>query len=149
MASTLRGRLDRTFKQLIFEAIAGIAAIIALFFFSLAAYGSVRASYGAVVAALVLGGAYAALALAALIWLFIWLRLSRQQEEATQGAAGAAQLLQDPLVVSTGLEILRAVGFRRASTLGAVLLAGVLIATSKRNPKFNPSQSGSKGGSAR
>jgi hypothetical protein len=149
MASTLRGRLDRTFKQLIFEAMAGIAAVIALFFFTLAAYDFVGEKYGAIVASLVLGGAYVMLALAALIWLLIWLRLSRQKEESNHDAAGAARLLQDPFVVSTGLEILRAIGFRRASTLGAVLLAGVLIATSKINPKLNPSQSGSKGGSVR
>jgi hypothetical protein len=135
MASTLRGRLDRTFKQLIFETIAGIAAVIALFFFSLAAHNFVSEKYGAIIASLVLGGAYAVLALAALIWLRIWLRLSREKEETSQQPAGAAQLLQDPFVVSTGLEILKAIGFRKASTIGAVLLAGVLIATSKIKQK--------------
>jgi hypothetical protein len=135
MASTLRGRLDRTFKQLIFETIAGIAAVIALFFFSLAAHHFVSEKYGAIAASLVLGGAYAVLAVTALIWLRIWLRLSREKEETSQQPVGAAQLLQDPLVVSTGLEILKAIGFRKVSTIGAALLAGVLIATSKSKQK--------------
>jgi hypothetical protein len=147
MPSTLRGRLDRTFKLLICEALVGAASAVALFFFSLAAYDFLSEKYSAMVAALVLGGAYMVLALAALIWLLIWLRLARRREEATRIAAGgAAQLLQDPVVVSTGLEVLRALGSRKATPIAAVVLAGVLIAASRFNAKSKPSQSGSKTG---
>jgi hypothetical protein len=58
MPSTLRGRLDRTFKLLICEALVGAASAVALFFFSLAAYDFLSEKYSAMVAALVLGGAY-------------------------------------------------------------------------------------------
>ena len=142
MTSLLRGRLDRTFKHLMCETIAGAAAAIALFFFSLAAYGFISERYNAIVASLVLGGAYLVLALVALIWL----RVIRQKEAKQDDAAvSAAQLLQDPMIVSTGLEILRALGSRKAAPL-AVLVAGVLIGLSRFNPKSKSSQSGSKAG---
>lgn len=140
MASTLRGRLDRTFKHLLCETIAIAAAVIALFFFSLAAYALISERYNAIVASLVLGAAYLIVTLAALLWL----RLLRRREANRDAAAavGAAQLLQDPMIVSTGLEVLRLLGSRKAAPL-AVLLAGVLIAASRFNPKSKPSQSGS------
>jgi len=140
MASTLRGRLDRTFKHLLCETIAIAAAVIALFFFSLAAYALIGERYNAIVASLVLGAAYLIVTLAALLWL----RLLRRREANRDAAAavGAAQLLQDPMIVSTGLEVLKLLGSRKAAPL-AVLFAGVLIAMSRFNPKSKPSQSGS------
>ena len=133
MASTLRGRLDRTFKHLLCETIAIAAAVIALFFFSLAAYALISERYNAIVASLVLGAAYLIVTLAALL---------RRKEANRDAAVGAAQLLQDPMIVSTGLEVLRLLGSRKAAPL-AVLLAGVLIAASRFDPKSKPSQSGS------
>ena len=140
MASTLRGRLDRTFKHLLCETIAIAAAVIALFFFSLAAYALISERYNAIVASLVLGAAYLIVTLAALLWL----RLLRRREANRDAAAavGTAQLLQDPMIVSTGLEVLKLLGSRKAAPL-AVLLAGVLIAVSRFNPKSKPSLSGS------
>ena len=140
MASTLRGRLDRTFKHLLCETIAIAAAVIAWFFFSLAAYALISERYNAIFASLVLGAAYLIVTLAALLWL----RLLRRREANRDAAAavGAAQLLQDPMIVSTGLEVLKLLGSRKAAPL-AVLLAGVLIAMSRFNPKSKPSQSGS------
>ena len=140
MASTLRGRLDRTFKHLLCETIAVGAAVIALFFVSLAAYALISERYNAIVASLVLGAAYLIVTLAALLWL----RLLRRREANRDAAAavGAAQLLQDPMIVSTGLEVLKLLGSRKAAPL-AVLFAGVLIAMSRFNPKSKPSQSGS------
>ena len=133
MASTLRGRLDRTFKHLLCETIAVAAAVIALFFVSLAAYALISERYNAIVASLVLGAAYLIVTLAALL---------RRKEANRDAAVGAAQLLQDPMIVSTGLEVLRLLGSRKAAPL-AVLLAGVLIAASRFDPKSKPSQSGS------
>jgi hypothetical protein len=148
MALTLRGKLDRTFKQLICLAMVAVAGAIAVFFFSLAAFTSISESHNAVVASLVLGGAYLVLAAVTLIWMLIWLRLARRkQEEANQAAAlGAAQLWQDPIVVSTGLQVLRALGSRRASPLVAALLTGVIIAASRISSKSKRAQSNSKPG---
>ena len=111
MPSSLRGRLDRTFKHLVCETIAGAAAAIALFFFSLAAYALISERYNPVIASLVLGGAYLVVALAAMVWL----RISKREEADQDAAAGAAQLLQDPIIVSAGLEALRALGSRKAA----------------------------------
>jgi arginine exporter protein ArgO len=141
MASILRGRLDRTFKHLMCETIAGAAAAIALFFFSMAAYALISERYSPVIASLVLGGAYAVVALAAMVWL----RILRREEANQDAAASTAQLLQDPLILSAGLEALRAVGSRKAAPL-ALLLAGVVIAVSRLSPRSKPSQSGSKTG---
>jgi hypothetical protein len=117
-----------------------------LFFFSLAAFAFMSERYNTIIAALVLGGAYLILALAAWIWLAI-VRQRERREAADQGAAvGAAGLLQDPIVVSTGLELLRALGSRKAAPLVAVLLAGGLIAASRFSSKSKPSRSGSNDG---
>jgi arginine exporter protein ArgO len=143
MANSLIGRLDRTFRQLLVETIAGAAAAVALFFFSLAAFDLISQRYNAIVASMVLGGVYLILALAALIWA----RSVSKREEAGQNApVGAAQLLQDPVVISTGLEILRALGSRRATPFAALLLVGVLVA-SRFNSKQKSSGSGSEAGS--
>ena len=139
-----RERLDRTLKQLTIAAMAIAAAAIALCFFSLAAFVFMSERYNAIVASVVLGGVYLVLALAALVWL----RLVRSKEEASGAAAvGAAQLWQNPIVVSTGLEVLRALGPRKVAPLAAVALAGVVLAASRTNPKSKPSRSGSKTGS--
>src|SRR5215469_15187047 len=100
-ASLLRGRLDRT---LTYEIIAGAAAAIASFFFSLAAYTFLSERYNAIAASLVLAGAYVVLSLAALAWL----RLIRQKVANQDAAASPAQLLQDPMIMSADLEVLRA-----------------------------------------
>ena len=139
-----RGRLDRTLKQLTIAAMAIAAAAIALCVFSLAAFVFISEKYNAIVASGVLGGVYLVLALAALVWL----RLVRSKEEASQAAAaGTAQLWQNSIVVSTGLEVLRALGPRKVAPLAAVVLAGVVLAASRTNPKSKPSRSGSKAGS--
>ena len=144
MALTWRGRLDRTLRQLTFATMAIAAAAIALGFFSLAAFVFINERYDVIVASLVLGGVYLVLALAALICL----RLVRSKQEPSPAApVGAAQLLQNPILVSTGLEVLRAIGPRKVAPLAAVVLAGVLFAASRINPKSKPSGSGSKAGS--
>ena len=100
-----RGRLDRTLKQLTIATMAIAAAAIALCFFSLAAFVFMSEKYNAIVASVVLGGVYLVLALTALIGL----RLVGSKQEASPAAAvGAAQLWQNPVLVSTGLEIGRA-----------------------------------------
>jgi len=120
------------------------AAAIALCFFSLAAFVFISERYNVIVASLVLGGVYLVLALAALICL----RLLRPKEEASPAAAlGAAQMWQHPIVVSTGLEVLRTLGPRKLAPLAALVLAGVLLSASRNNPKSRPSRPGSKAGS--
>ena len=138
-----RGRLDRTLKQLTIATMAIAAAAIALCFFSLAAFVFMSERYNAIVASVVLGGVYLVLALAALVWL----RLVRSKEEESRVAAvGAAQLWQNPIVVSTGLEVLKALGPRKVAPLAAVVLAGWAFAASRTNPRSKPSRSGSKTG---
>jgi hypothetical protein len=144
MALTIRGKLDRTFKLLICLTLGAIAAAIALFFLSLAAFTSISETHSVVVASLVLGGLYSAVAAAILLWLLIWLRLARRKEEAKQAAAGAAPLWQDPIIVATGLQVLRALGSRKTSPLIMALLAGVLIAASRFNSMSKRSQSDAK-----
>ena len=147
MALALRDRLDRTLKQLTCATIAVAAAVVALFFFSLAAFVFMSERYGTVIAALVLGGAYLVPALAALIWLGTLRRKQRKEAEIQAAAAvSPAGLLQDPMVVSTGLELLRALGSRKAAPLVAALLAGGLIAASRFSSKSKPSRSGSNDG---
>ena len=64
-------RVDRVFKSMIFAAAAGASAIAALFFFSLAAFLLLQVWYGTLWASVIMGVAYALIALAALITILV------------------------------------------------------------------------------
>jgi uncharacterized membrane protein len=100
-----------------------LALVIAAGFLFAAAFVVVSEHYGPLVACLVLTGIF--LLFAVIAGIIYAVRKHQDQERARQRRAKAAQLLADPLVVTTGLQVVRAIGLKRLIPLLAV--GGVAI----------------------
>lgn len=113
-------------------AIAGFALFIALSFLCAAAFIAVMDVYGLVYACL--AGA-AVFLLAALIVIAVYAGLKRQAEAraAARAKSAAHSLLADPMLLTAGLQIVRAVGFKRLIPILAVggLALGLLAGRSQ------------------
>jgi xanthine/uracil permease len=129
-------RVDRAFKSMIFAAAAGAAAIASLFFFSLAAFLLLQVWYGTLWASVVMGAVYALIALAALIAILI---VGRKQKPAPQ-TPPPKPLWQDPLVLSSALQLVRSMRPRTLLTLAAVgaFVAGLVLTGQKNKPTDPP-----------
>ncbi len=125
-------RVDRIFKSMIFAAAAGAAAIAALFFFSLAAFLLLRLWYGTMWASVVMGVVYALIALAALIAIL----LLGGKTAAPQAPPPPKPVWQDPLVVSSALQLVKSMQPRTLLTLAAVgaFVAGLMLTGQKNKP---------------
>jgi hypothetical protein len=128
----LTSRFDRTLKSMIYAAAAAAAAVVALFFFSLAAFLLLRDGYGTKWAALVMGAVYAALALIALVVVLLLGRIKGPPP----AAARSPPVWQDPIVITSALQVARSLGPRTLITLAAVgaFVAGILLTGSKSKP---------------
>ena len=132
MSNLLRevtGRFDRTLKSMIYAAAAGAAAIASLFFLTLAAFLLLQVQYGTMYAALIMGAAYAVLAFAA----FAVVLILGRKKPPPAGAPKTPAWWQDPIVITSALQVARSLGPRTIITLAAVgaLAAGFLLTSSK------------------
>ena len=108
--------------------VAAIAFPIALIFFLIAAYVWLSARYDSVIAGLIIGGAFLALALIAVLAAVIarWRNIERARFELEVRKSASPGLL-DPKLMAMGYQIGQAIGWRKVVSLGAVgLLAAVL-----------------------
>jgi hypothetical protein len=127
-------RVDRVFKSMIFAAAAGASAIAALFFFSLAAFLLLQVWYGTLWASVIMGGAYALIALVALIAVLV---LGRRKKPTPQTRQPPSKpVWQDPLVVSSVLQLVKTMRPRTLLTLAAVgaFVAGLVLTGPKNKP---------------
>ena len=123
------GRFDRTLKSMIYAAAAAAAGVASLFFFSLAAFLMLQACYGTARASLIMGAAYAVLALAA----FVVCILGRKKAPPPAATPKQPVWWQDPVVITSALQVARGLGPRTIIMVAAVgaLAAGILLAGSK------------------
>ena len=108
--------------------VAAIAFPIALIFFLIAAYVCLSARYDSVIAGLIIGGAFLALALVAVLAAVIARRrnVERARFELEVRKSASPGLL-DPKLMAMGYQIGQTIGWRKVASLGAVgLLAAVL-----------------------
>jgi MFS family permease len=121
------GRIDRVFRSMIFAAAAGAAAIAALFFFSLAAFLLLQLWYGTLWASVIMGIVYAVIALAALTIILV---LGRKKP--APQAPPSKPLWQDPVVLTSALQLARSMRPRTLIALAAVgFVAGLMLTGSK------------------
>jgi len=127
-------RVDRVFKSIIFAAAAGAAAIASVFFFSLAAFLLLQVWYGTLWASVVMGIVYALIALAALIAVLVLGR--KKPSKPTPQAPPPKPLWQDPLVVSSALQLVKSMRPRTLLTIAAVgaFVAGLVLTGQKNKP---------------
>lgn len=107
-----------------------VAALVALFFFSLAAFIGIMDSQGVVTACVSLGVFYAVVTVAVLIAAMVF-RNRRVAEPPPPPAA--ANWWADPAIIATGVELVRIVGIRRIVPAVAVGIA--LLAALQKRPK--------------
>jgi hypothetical protein len=130
----LASRFDRTLKSMVYAAAAAAAGVAALFFFSLAAFLLLQQNYGTMRASLVMGVAYAVLALIATA---VVLALGRKPTPAPPAPPPRAPAWwQDPIVITSALQVARSLGPRSLITLAAVgaFVAGILLTSPKDKP---------------
>ena len=110
---------------LISAVIAAAAAMVAVIFLLVAAFVWLADVYDALTAGIVLGCAFALIALIALIACLLTRR--RNMERARLELAARRSTWFDPKLVAMGLQIGQAIGWRRLASLGAlaVLAAGL------------------------
>ncbi len=128
-------RVDRVFKSIIFAAAAAAAAIAALFFFSLAAFLLLQVWYGTLWASVIMGIAYALIALGSLVTVLV---LGRKKP--APQAPPSKPLWQDPVVLSSAFQLARTMRPRTLITLAAVgaFVAGLMLTGQKNKPTDPP-----------
>jgi hypothetical protein len=123
----LKHKIDLTVKTTACGAAAFAAVLVAVGFLCAAAFLWVAQGYGAIAAALVLAGAFALLALVAVL---IALLLRRHEPPPPPPSA----LWNDPAMLATALDIVRTFGRGRttAAVLVSAFLGGMLLSHSSR-----------------
>jgi hypothetical protein len=121
----IRHKIDLACKTAAFGVAASAAALVAGGFFCAASFMWIQQAYGAIIACLVLGGAFLLLAVIALIVLILYRR------RAPPPRAQAAWW-NDPAILATALEISRAFGGRRMTSMALVsaFVVGLLLGRS-------------------
>ncbi|MBY6241958.1 phage holin family protein [Methylosinus sp. Sm6] len=130
------------------DAAAILSAAVALFFFTYGAFVLADRQFGTVVASLLLGAFYLALAAA----LYVWSRRLAQQPVgaprsddtgklllAATAGGGRPDWLVAPVVIAAGIEILRRVGARRL--IPAFALSAVAVAAAQTTMRSRPGSS--------
>ncbi len=114
----VKGAVASTLQQASLISVVALALVVAAGFLCAAAFVLVLESYGPVVACLVLAGIFILIAVVA----GVTYALRKRQIEARirRQRARAAQLLADPLVLTTGLQIARSIGLKRLIPLIAI-----------------------------
>src|SRR5947209_6364921 len=99
--------------------IAGVSLAAALAFFSIAAFVSLASRYGGAAAGVILGGGFLLIAMIAAVAGLIARRRNIERARLELAARRSASWL-DPKLMAIGIEVGRALGWRRIVTLAAV-----------------------------
>jgi hypothetical protein len=132
----LKTKVAATAKEFACIAAATSAGIVALFFLCFALFIWLRHTYGTITACLVLAGVFIVLAAATLVIGWISRRRSLTRLEHRQHSS--PQWWTDPVVISTVLAVVRALGARRVAVplfIGGIL--GSLISNPARRAQSN------------
>jgi hypothetical protein len=135
--ANLKHKIDLALKSTIGGIVALAATVIALGFFCAALFMWLEERYGAITAALVLGGAFTFIALVAVIVILIMRRRAPPPPPPRKSAWWA-----DPALLATALDITKALGRRRITTavlVGAFVL-GILLNRPPRNREETPDE---------
>ncbi len=141
----VKAKLDAAVKSAAFGAIAGVACTIVLAFLCAALFVFVEDHYGTIIACLVLAGLFLLLAIVAVVGLLLVQRRERQRAARRAREAAASAVWRDPAIVSMGLQIGKALGFKRAApivVLGAFVVGLILSRTFGSRPSGEPEADG-------
>ncbi len=139
-------KVNRTVKAMVLASAAGAAGVAALFFFTLGAFLWLSGVYDTTTASLAVGGAYAVVAIGAAVAIAVMRRRQARARAAEQKAA--PQWWSDPMVLTTGVEVLRVLGRGKtlplalAAVVAGFALSGALSSRQSR-PASRPKPNGS------
>lgn len=114
----VKGTVSSTLRQASLISVVALALLIAVGFLCAAAFVVVLENYGPVMACLVLAGIFILVAIIAGVIYGIGKR--QMEARARERRARATHLLADPLVLTTGLQLARAIGLKRLIPLLAI-----------------------------
>jgi hypothetical protein len=125
LIADIKHKIDLAWKTTAFGVAAIAAALVAGGFFFAASFMWIRQAYGAIIACLALGGAFVVLAVIALI---VLISLRRR----VPPPRAQAEWWNDPAILATALEIRRALGGRRMTSMALVsaFVVGLLLSRS-------------------
>ncbi len=128
-------------QQVVLTAVLAVALLIAVAFLFAAAFVFVAHAYGGLIACLAAAGLFFVIAIIVGIWHAV--RKHQMQARARERAnARARNLLTDPAVLTTSLQVARALGAKRLIPLLAVsgLALGVLMSRSASRDQATPAE---------
>ena len=126
----VRHKIDVALKTTAGALVALAAVVIALGFFCAAAFLWIEVRYGAVEAALILGGAFVVIALIALVAVVLV-----QRRKPPPPPPSARPLWTDPALLAAALDVGRTLGRRRGVAVGVLIAAFVIGAVLPRMPR--------------
>ena len=133
----VKERLDAAVKTTAWSGVAAAAGLVMLGFLCAALFLWLQAWRGPIIACLILAGVFLLVVVTAATVIAVVRR--RQAERARARAAQAAQVahwMRDPVIVTTALQVGKALGFRRAAPvllLSAFIIGLVLSRTSVKS----------------
>ncbi|MGE5157548.1 MAG: phage holin family protein [Gemmatimonas sp.] len=141
MIDDLKESVSSRLQQVVLTAVLAVALLIAVAFLFAAAFVFVAHAYGAIIACLAAAGLFFIVA----IIVGIWHAARKRDIEARareRARARARNLLTDPAIVTTGLQVVRAVGAKRLIPLLAVagVALGVLMSRSAAQDQATPAE---------
>jgi len=131
----IRHKVDIALKTTGGALVALAAVVVAVGFFSAALFLWIEVRYGAIEAALILGGAYVVVALIALVAIIAVQR--RKPPPPPPAAAARPPWWTDPAILMAGLDVSRALGRRRGVAVGVLIAAFVIGAMLPRAPRHD------------
>jgi len=134
MIDELKGGLRAAVQATALVSVAAIAALAAFGFLCAAGFVLILDRFGPIVACLAGAGLFLLIAIVLFVFYGALSRKSKQRANAAQKSARTA--LMDPVAIATGVQIARAIGFKRvAILLGVAGIALGLFARSASQPK--------------
>lgn len=134
----LKERLDAAVKTSIWTLVAAAAGAVVLGFLCAALFLYLQDWRGSIIACLILAGAFFLIVVVAMIAIAgVRHRQERLARARAQASQGTGQLLRDPVVMTTALQVARTLGLRRAAPillLGAFVVGLVLSRSTTRSP---------------
>jgi hypothetical protein len=136
LISDFKDRIDTAMRSATCGAVAAVAGAVAVVFLCIAGFVWVEQYYGTIIAALAFAAVFVLVAVAAIIAGAV-LRHGREERRRVAATQMRAQPWLDPSLMTTGLQIGRALGARRLASLavlGAALTAVMMLRPTAESP---------------
>jgi hypothetical protein len=137
---TAKAKTGASSPVVLLGALAAVALLAALVFFSIAAFIWLAGVYGELDAAMMLTGFYAVIAIVCIVSLVFVRRSTIARANRALGARTSAALI-DPALLAVGLEIGKALGWKKTLPIAAIGIVAAGIAREWSSPQTGDGES--------